>query len=192
MGLKDVKLHCDGDQLWEGIVEKGCGNQVFDYSMMIDLPRPKDDDATHEPEVLENVKSSWGKSLPPTPEELPDALTRSKTKILEKRDIRKLDENIDEEISVEPSKERKEAPEPKASSVLPQTRREMDPTRDEESLSVTEFEGTGSSMGSDQPKLARCKTRLLKRSSENLLLPTVDDSVQIFASTRSSVESVKG
>ncbi|XP_065066463.1 katanin-interacting protein-like isoform X2 [Rhopilema esculentum] len=37
IGAKEVKVMIDDTLVWEGIVDKGCGNQVFDYSKVINL-----------------------------------------------------------------------------------------------------------------------------------------------------------
>lgn len=37
VGAKDVRIFVGGELVWEGVVDKGCGNQVFDYCKMINL-----------------------------------------------------------------------------------------------------------------------------------------------------------
>ena len=41
MGIKEAKLSVGGEAVWEGTVDKGCGNQVFDYSTTIPLSKVK-------------------------------------------------------------------------------------------------------------------------------------------------------
>ncbi|CAM6100708.1 unnamed protein product [Calypogeia fissa] len=36
-GVKEVQIYVDGDLIWQGVIAKGCGNQVFDYSTKIPL-----------------------------------------------------------------------------------------------------------------------------------------------------------
>jgi hypothetical protein len=36
-GVKEVQIYLDGDLVWQGVIAKGCGNQVFDYSTRIPL-----------------------------------------------------------------------------------------------------------------------------------------------------------
>jgi len=35
VGVKDCRILIDGATIWEGLIEKGCGNQIFDYSKSI-------------------------------------------------------------------------------------------------------------------------------------------------------------
>lgn len=193
MGAKDVKLHCNGDLAWSGIVEKGCGNQVFDYSMTIELT--KSNTGTRSNYSSEAAQSHLlqtaggeGEALPPTRGDTAGDMTRCKTRILE-TNIHQRENSMDEVVSTETQMDEWQLPQPTTSSNLPQTRAGIDDaTADERE----EPEFGASSTKSGQPKLDRCKTRLLKRSSDNLLLPTVDDSIQIYASTRSSLEAAKG
>ena len=41
MGIKEAKVSVGGELVWDGTVDKGCGNQVFDYSTTIPLPKVK-------------------------------------------------------------------------------------------------------------------------------------------------------
>ncbi|XP_078346621.1 katanin-interacting protein-like isoform X3 [Oculina patagonica] len=37
VGAKDVRIFVGGELVWEGVIDKGCGNQVFDYCKVINL-----------------------------------------------------------------------------------------------------------------------------------------------------------
>jgi len=36
-GVKEARIFINGEKIWDGIIDKGCGNQVFDYSKVISL-----------------------------------------------------------------------------------------------------------------------------------------------------------
>ena len=37
IGLKDLKILIEGRTVWEGEVDKGCGNQVFHYNTTLNI-----------------------------------------------------------------------------------------------------------------------------------------------------------
>nr|XP_014340944.1 PREDICTED: uncharacterized protein KIAA0556 [Latimeria chalumnae] len=41
IGAKDMRIYLDSNLVFDGEIEKGCGNQVFDYSTTIDLSKSK-------------------------------------------------------------------------------------------------------------------------------------------------------
>ncbi|XP_022794557.1 protein KIAA0556-like [Stylophora pistillata] len=44
-GAKDVRIFVGGELVWEGVIDKGCGNQVFDYGKVINLTHTKEQSA---------------------------------------------------------------------------------------------------------------------------------------------------
>ncbi|KAM7448574.1 hypothetical protein ABFA07_003481 [Porites harrisoni] len=57
VGAKDVRIFVGGELVWEGVIDKGCGNQVFDYSKVINLTSTEhiaeeEKDVPQEPEPI--------------------------------------------------------------------------------------------------------------------------------------------
>lgn len=88
VGAKDVRIFVGGELVWEGIIDKGCGNQVFDYCQVINLL----------PTLLQ---SEHGKDI----EKDPEPIIRSETVVLrrsvdaEKREIVEGEENNQQVLS---------------------------------------------------------------------------------------------
>ncbi len=78
-GARHVRLYVNSTLVFEGQLEKGCGNQVFDYSISIELQEPHLPECTssghspHDPEPQESnagvsvVETSQDKSDPVNP-----------------------------------------------------------------------------------------------------------------------------
>lgn len=194
-----MKILCEGILIWDGVLEKGCGNQVFDYSVPIEFPGKKTEDACG------IIDGGAGSTLPAETESGPEkqetdpmkVMVRSKTRILEKSVSKSEESGEDGNVGDFTPQEDVEFFLPKKSISLPVKRTERESIADDQnSVSLNISDSLGKKfLGRDleeQPKFERCKTRLLKKSSENLDIPTVDDSVQIYASNRTSVESLRG
>eukprot|EP00794_Sanderia_malayensis_P021189 gene21189-23267_t len=55
VGAKEVEISVNGTNIWQGIIEKGCGNQVFDYSRIINLSS-EDESEIHEKKIIKSER----------------------------------------------------------------------------------------------------------------------------------------
>ena len=66
-----MKIYVDGEVIFDGELEKGCGNQVFDYGMVIPVSRPETAPRASSPSADSGVGTGSGKgttgSSPPVP-----------------------------------------------------------------------------------------------------------------------------
>ncbi|XP_042197206.1 katanin-interacting protein isoform X2 [Callorhinchus milii] len=59
VGAKDVRIYVDSNLMFEGELEKGCGNQVFDYSTSVDL-RPCIEEAPFDDSSWKSMEGESG------------------------------------------------------------------------------------------------------------------------------------
>ncbi|XP_071797253.1 katanin-interacting protein-like isoform X3 [Asterias amurensis] len=161
IGLKDLKILIEGRTAWEGEVDKGCGNQVFDYNTTLNI-----NNSNHE-----RLTSSQGCNK----HERAVDEQRDRKQQLQKNNNgshgntqeQQLSDQIDRELF---SKE----------GVPPM----KVPTADPRPSGKTDGEAE---VG--RPEFARSKTKILKCSSDNIKIPVVDESVEIYATPRASSKS---
>ena len=99
-GIKDIRVFVGTDLVYNGIVEKGCGNQVFDYCQVVSLkPKPK---PSPEKQNLETEQKPIEQEKPkPVARKLPSP-SREQAKVKqtgEKARVRKQNNEINEEDS---------------------------------------------------------------------------------------------
>jgi hypothetical protein len=88
-GTKEMQVYVDGDLTWQGIVSRGCGNQTFDYSTVINL--------VDVPEVTKASASEGAAAAPAVTEEAASKESRS-VSISRKGSGKGLDELSNEEL----------------------------------------------------------------------------------------------
>ncbi|XP_033095303.1 protein KIAA0556-like [Anneissia japonica] len=209
IGVKDIKVFFNGKLIWVGTIDKGCGNQVFDYSTCIPVTSAAlcSSSRTISSSETENVAMEIDKQLFPETASrgvIKSSLIRSKTHIVEKHPgevsespesftkSKNSKENMtsvvqnkvrnSEEQFYKPDKEI----EPKRSHSPCQISSSFSRSINIESSPNEYFDETArGSSGS----FFRSETRVMNHSTDGLDIPTVDSSVTIFASTKSSYDA---
>ncbi|RMX37150.1 hypothetical protein pdam_00023677, partial [Pocillopora damicornis] len=111
VGVKDVRIFVGGDLVWEGVIDKGCGNQVFDYCKVINL-------------IHTNEKSEGSKEQAQDPE----PIIRSETVVLRRSVDGQKEENEEMSAAVECDKS-SEQDVSRCKTVLLKSSAEEDPQR---------------------------------------------------------------
>ncbi|XP_038048296.1 katanin-interacting protein-like [Patiria miniata] len=174
IGVKDASVFMDGSLVWAGRVDKGCGNQVFDYMTSIVLSETRTDD----PKQITPLDVDSDKQKSTTA--VSSQVCRDTKQPLQRNnngcrdDTKRVSEEIDKELF---AKER--TPPPTQSQ---EGARQVSRTVEQESIKRNDAE-------QNRPEFPRSKTTILKYSTENLEIPTVDDSLEIYATPRVSEKS---
>ncbi len=194
-------LFINGKQTWEGVVEKGCGNQVFDYSTTIKIKDPK--------KTLNEPKPTSGLNQNVSPQCGNQGRMSDATKAISDEIDRDLfpggtptpgpgrlkpdtmtQKTNDDEFDIESAILRPD------DAGFKTTRHDDDEPEVSRSLTrvLTHPDDDQTFEGKVEDSILepeRCKTRILRESTEGLPIPVVDDSIQIY-STRTSVDFSEG
>ncbi|XP_022092559.1 protein KIAA0556-like isoform X2 [Acanthaster planci] len=172
IGVKDVNVFVDGCLLWAGRVDKGCGNQVFDYMTPIVLSDPRPIEPNPSEPLKKDVDKQQSAIGNPVGPDTNQPLHRNNNGC--HGDVKHVSEEIDKELF---SKERTPLAKP----------------AQEDTYHISRAAKQNSSLSNNaeerRPELPRSKTRILKCSTDNLEIPTVDDSLEIYATPRVSEKS---
>ena len=191
-------LSINDNHLWEGSIDKGCGNQVFDYSTTIKIHEPIQ--IQHESKPNQEVSSqSSNPAMSDTMKALSDEIDRelfpggtptpgpgrlktgydgSYGKTDGDDAILKTQGNDDARCKTRILQQRDDVA--MDSEVIRSQTRIL-----QHSKGPMEDDGMG------LEPTERCKTRILRESTEGLPIPDVDDSVQIYTA-RTSMEFSEG
>ncbi|XP_071964548.1 katanin-interacting protein-like [Antedon mediterranea] len=225
IGVKDIKVFFDNKLIWVGRIEKGCGNQVFDYSTSIpitlgDVGRTLNSNlsSAYKTSTSAEVNNSSSttdismeidKQLFPESRQRENALSRSKTRIIEKTPDKMFETpnnsnitktmnskdsftSLDEKTTGWVRHSEDQFSEHDMAVLLPE--RSISPCQMSSSfsrsLNIGSIANDDLSDASRQPSdpFFRSETRVMNHSTEGLDIPTVDSSVSIFASTKSSFD----
>lgn len=116
VGVRDVRIFVGGDLVWEGVIDKGCGNQVFDYCKVINL-------------IHTNEQSEGSKEQAQDPE----PIIRSETVVLRRSVDGQKEENEEMSAAVECDKS-SEQDVSRCKTVLLKSSAEEDPQRKERGI----------------------------------------------------------
>ena len=193
IGVKHAVLSINGKHTWEGTVEKGCGNQVFDYSTAIKIhdpiqpvpttkspPKPKQNIAPQSgnpgamSDTMKAVYDEIDRELFPGGTPTPGRLKTGDDSTSSSRHT-----NVDfDDGAIRGTSQSSDASD--TDDILDSVMRSQ--TR---VLRHPEDDGEGEDSKGMSLEPERCKTRILRTSTDGLPIPAVDDSIEIYTPKRS-------